>query len=68
MDSTVDLEEELRYLGWNELDNGCRIVEWPDRAPGLLAAAERGLKVVGEVAEAYADLWFYSNPIFIEVE
>lgn len=21
-----------------------------------------------EVAEAYADLWFYSNPIFIEVE
>jgi hypothetical protein len=21
-----------------------------------------------EVAEAYADLWFYSNPIYIEVE
>jgi len=27
--------EELRYLGWNELDDGLRLVEWPDRAPGL---------------------------------
>ena len=33
-------EEELRYLGWNELDNGCRIVEWPDRAPGLAQQAD----------------------------
>ena len=30
----VSDEEELRYLGWNELENGCRLVEWPDRAPG----------------------------------
>jgi tRNA threonylcarbamoyladenosine biosynthesis protein TsaE len=36
-------EEELRYLGWNELDDGCRIVEWPDRAPGLLAQADLSL-------------------------
>jgi len=27
--------EELRYLGWNELDDGIRLVEWPERAPGL---------------------------------
>jgi tRNA threonylcarbamoyladenosine biosynthesis protein TsaE len=33
-------EEELRYLGWNELDDGCRIVEWPDRAPGLVEHAD----------------------------
>ena len=33
-------EEELRYLGWNELENGLRLVEWPDRAPGLAAAAD----------------------------
>ena len=33
-------EEELRYLGWNELDDGCRIVEWPDRAPGLTDQAD----------------------------
>lgn len=36
----VSDEEELRYLGWNELDDGCRIVEWPDRAPGLAAQAD----------------------------
>ena len=33
-------EEELRYLGWNELDSGVRIVEWPDRAPGLREEAD----------------------------
>lgn len=32
--------DELRFLGWNELDDGCRLVEWPDRAPGLAATAD----------------------------
>ena len=36
----VSSEEELRYLGWSELDDGCRLVEWPDRAPGLLDDAD----------------------------
>ena len=36
----ISSEEELRYLGWSELDDGCRLVEWPDRAPGLLADAD----------------------------
>ena len=36
----VSDEDELRYLGWNELDDGCRIVEWPDRAPGLTSQAD----------------------------
>ena len=40
----VSDEEELRYLGWNELDDGCRIVEWPDRAPGLVAQADLSLE------------------------
>lgn len=39
----VSDEEELRYLGWNELDDGCRIVEWPDRAPGLVEQADLSL-------------------------
>ena len=39
----VSDEEELRYLGWNELDVGCRIVEWPDRAPGLVEQADLSL-------------------------
>jgi tRNA threonylcarbamoyladenosine biosynthesis protein TsaE len=33
-------EEELRFLGWNELDDGLRLVEWPDRAPELAKAAD----------------------------
>lgn len=39
----VTSEDELRYLGWNELENGCRLVEWPDRAPGLTSQADLSL-------------------------
>lgn len=44
----VSDESELRYLGWNELDDGFRLVEWPDRAPGLLAQADLALTLVYE--------------------
>ncbi len=36
----ISSEEELRYLGWSELDDGFRLVEWPDRAPGLSNASD----------------------------
>lgn len=36
----VAAEDELRYLGWTELDDGFRLVEWPDRAPGLAKQAD----------------------------
>jgi tRNA threonylcarbamoyladenosine biosynthesis protein TsaE len=39
----VSDESELRYLGWNELDDGCRLVEWPERAPGLEDNADLAL-------------------------
>jgi tRNA threonylcarbamoyladenosine biosynthesis protein TsaE len=32
--------EELRFLGWTDLDDGLRLVEWPDRAPGLADSAD----------------------------
>lgn len=38
-------EEELQYLGWDDLDDGIRIVEWPERAPGLLAQADLELRL-----------------------
>lgn len=38
-------EEELRYLGWSELDDGLRLVEWPDRAPGLTGEADLALEL-----------------------
>jgi tRNA threonylcarbamoyladenosine biosynthesis protein TsaE len=51
----VSSEDELRYLGWNELDDGCRIVEWPDRAPGLAESADLsitlGYEGQGRIAE-----------------
>lgn len=36
----VSSEDELRFLGWNELDDGLRLVEWPDRAPELANSAD----------------------------
>ena len=36
----VTNDDELRYLGWNELDDGLRLVEWPERAPGLTEQAD----------------------------
>lgn len=33
-------EEELDFLGFDELEDGCRLVEWPDRAPGLADASD----------------------------
>jgi tRNA threonylcarbamoyladenosine biosynthesis protein TsaE len=41
----VSDEEELRYLGWNELDDGFRLVEWPERVPGLTDDADLVLEL-----------------------
>ena len=38
-------DDELRYLGWTELDDGMRLVEWPERAPGLLQQADLSLSL-----------------------
>jgi len=34
---------ELRYLGWNELDDGLRLIEWPNRVPALRRDADLSL-------------------------
>ena len=52
----VSDEEELRYLGWNELDDGCRIVEWPDRAPGLVEQADLSLTFAYEDSGRSVDI------------
>ena len=36
----VSSEEELRFLGWTELEDGFRLVEWPQRVPGLQESAD----------------------------
>ncbi len=52
----VSSEDELRYLGWNELDDGFRLVEWPDRAPDLVAQADLALHLEYEGNGRRADL------------
>lgn len=52
----VSDEEELRFLGWDELDDGLRIVEWPDRAPGLSARADLVLALAYEGGGRRAEL------------
>ncbi len=36
----VSNPDELEYMGWSELDDGLRLVEWPDRASHLLREAD----------------------------
>jgi len=32
--------EELDFLGWSELEDGLRLIEWPERIPGLTKQAD----------------------------
>jgi len=54
----VSSEDELRYLGWTELDEGFRVVEWPDRAPGITAQADLRVELeydgAGRIATIHA--------------
>ena len=52
----VASEEELRYLGWNELEGGLRLVEWPDRAPTLAATADVRITLVYQGAGRSAEI------------
>ncbi len=36
----VSSEEELQFLGLGELDDGCRLIEWPERVPALRNQAD----------------------------
>lgn len=40
--------EELQYLGFDELERGLRLVEWPDRAPALAESADLGIGLAYE--------------------
>ncbi|MDJ0916248.1 MAG: tRNA (adenosine(37)-N6)-threonylcarbamoyltransferase complex ATPase subunit type 1 TsaE [Woeseiaceae bacterium] len=39
----IAAEEELHYLGWSDLDDGLRLIEWAERAPGLSDSADLAL-------------------------
>ncbi len=52
----VSSADELRYLGWTELDDGLRLVEWPDRAPELAEEADLNLVLSYEGNSRTAEL------------
>ncbi|MEM1174284.1 MAG: tRNA (adenosine(37)-N6)-threonylcarbamoyltransferase complex ATPase subunit type 1 TsaE [Pseudomonadota bacterium] len=37
--------DELRYLGWSDFARGCRLIEWPDRVPGVADGADIRLQL-----------------------
>lgn len=61
--------DELTFLGWDELDDGLRLVEWPERAPQLeesadvrvrLAYAGAGREATFEPLSARGENWLAS--------
>lgn len=36
----ISASDELEFLGWDDLAEGLRIVEWPERIPGIEAEAD----------------------------
>ena len=49
-------EEELRYLGWNDLEDGLKLVEWADRVPGLGTSADLDVRLAWDDHARLADL------------
>ena len=49
---------ELEFLGWEDLDDGLRLVEWPERVPSLMQQADVCLRLAyagsGRSAELHA--------------
>lgn len=52
----VSRKEELPFLGFDELDDGLRLIEWPERVPGLASAADLRLRLTYAGAGRDAEL------------
>jgi len=48
--------EELEYLGWTDLEDGFRLIEWPERVPGLDAHADISISLSYAGVGRQADL------------
>lgn len=48
--------DELEFLGWSELEDGVRLVEWPERVPGLEAAGDLAVRLSYEGTGRRAEL------------
>jgi tRNA threonylcarbamoyladenosine biosynthesis protein TsaE len=54
-------QEELDYLGWSDLEDGLRLIEWPERVPGLTAQADVLVSLAYEGAGRVATLTSLSD-------
>lgn len=52
----ISSEDELEFLGWSDLADGVRIIEWPERVPGLAHLADLRVRLDYEGAGRRADL------------
>ena len=52
----ISSEDELEFLGWSDLADGLRIIEWPERVPGLARLADLRVRLDYEGAGRRADL------------
>ncbi len=48
--------DELEFLGWSDLQDGLKLVEWPERAPRLLKLADIQIELRYEDEGRAADL------------
>ena len=48
--------EELEFLGWSDLEDGVRLVEWPERVPGLEAQGDLVIRLSYDGAGRRAEL------------
>jgi tRNA threonylcarbamoyladenosine biosynthesis protein TsaE len=52
----VTSADELEFLGWSDLQDGLKLVEWPERAPRLLTLADIQIELRYEGCGRAADL------------
>ena len=52
----VTSADELEFLGWSDLQDGLKLVEWPERAPRLLKLADIQIELRYEDEGRAADL------------
>jgi len=52
----IESADELEFLGWSELQNGLRLIEWPERAPQTIEEADIGVELSYEGEGRAADL------------